>query len=252
MTNPEASARLSQVEEEAFRPWQALVSALRAFYSDDAASLLDALDRISDAAPPAVLKPLFRAWALSPDAAAEEILSEASAAVVALHGRVLSQIRPIEGLAEQAEEALRQGMIQHFEADACRVLRELHESPRSDGPLLALRYAARCLLLLDEAGEDDAAFFTALLRAIGRADGLAALGLALVGRDDKAAAAAFRGAAAGGTRAFVDAPTSAVLAAAAAILEEQAAETDKRKVRPAVKRRAAAPGQLDLFPGAAV
>jgi len=122
MTNPEASARLSQVEEEAFRPWQALVSALRAFYSDDAASLLDALDRISDAAPPAVLKPLFRAWALSPDAAAEEILSEASAAVVALHGRVLSQIRPIEGLAEQAEEALSQGMIQH-----------------------ALRHAARCL-----------------------------------------------------------------------------------------------------------
>lgn len=248
MTNPEAAARLSETDEEAFRPWKALVSALRSFYADDAGGLSDALDRIPDSAPPAVLKPLFRAWAAEPDASAAELLAEAPAAVAGLYRRVVTDSHPVEGLAEQAEEALRQGMVEHFEALACRVLRELHETTRSDGPLLALRYAARCLELLAGEGEEDTAFFSALIRTLGRADGLTALGLALVGQEDKAAAAAFRGALTyGGPSAFLDAETRTVLAAAVEILESSGPKAEKR-------RRAAreAPGQLPLFSAEAV
>ena len=120
MTNPEAAARLSETDEEAFRPWKALVSAVRSFYADDAAGVFDALDRIPDSAPPAVLKPLFAAWAAAPDIPAADLLAEAPSAVASLYRRVVTDSHPIEGIAEQAEEALRQGMVEHFEALACR------------------------------------------------------------------------------------------------------------------------------------
>ncbi len=249
MTNPDAAERLAEIEEEAFLPWKSLVAALRAFYADDAAALIDALDRIPDKSPPAALKPLFRAWAATPETEMGSALSAASAAVAALYERVLTDSHPAEGLAEQAEEALRQGMLEHFENDACRVVRELHDAGRVDGPLLALRYAARCVALLSEEGADDAAFFSALIRTVGRSDGFAALALALVDRDEQAAAAAFRGALSGSQRGFAAGAMAPVLAAAAEILEERGRSADKKKAGSAPKRRAAPIGQLDLFQG---
>ncbi|MFA6507386.1 MAG: hypothetical protein WCT14_14905 [Treponemataceae bacterium] len=255
MTNTEAAARFAETEEEAFLPWKGLVAAIRAFYAEDAAGLIDALDRIPDSSPPAVLKPLFRAWALSPDVTAAESLAEAPAAIATLYRRVLTEVHPAAAFAEQAEEALRQGMIEHFETLACRTIRELHDATRSDGPLLSLRCVARFLALIDEAGEEDGAFFSAILKTIGRADGLTALGLALIDRDDEAAAAAFRGALASkGTGCFVDTEMQSVLTAVVDILEKQLPIADTRKVVRAVKRRATPniPGQLDLFPQEAV
>ena len=248
MNNPEAAARLSETDEEAFRPWKALVSAIRFFYADDVGGLFDSLDRIPDIAPPAALKPLFLAWASSPEVPAAESLADAPAAVAALYRRVVTDSHPVGTVAEQAEEALRHGMVEHFEALACRVLRELRETPRADGPLLALRFAARCLALLAEEEVEDSACFSALLRTLGRADGLTALGLALVGQDDKAAAAAFRGALADcGPATFLDAETRSVLAAAVEILESSGPKAEKRR-RPARE----APGQLHLFSPEAV
>lgn len=250
MTNAEAASRLGQAEEEAFLPWKALIAAIRAFYAEDEAGLIDALARISDSSPPAALKPLFLAWVLLPETPAAETLSEASAAVAALHRRLMTEIHPAANYAEQAEEALRQGMVEHFETLACRTIRELHESPRADGPLLSLRGVARCLALLDDAGEDDGAFFAAVLKTIGRADGLTALGLAMVERDESAAVAAFRGAIAdNGPRAFLNDAAKEILKTAIDILEESSPKADKamegRARRP--RQHHAVPGQLDLF-----
>ncbi len=255
MTNPDALSRLSEIDEEAFRPWKALVSALRALYADDPGGVCEALDRLPDASPPAVLKPLFKAWASAPEGSAAELLADAPAAVATLYRRVIADSHPAESAAEQAEEALRQGMAAHFEALACRVLRELHETSRADGPLLALRYAARCLALLDEADTESETFFPAMMRTIGRADGLAALGLALMGKDDRAAVAAFRGALGSPTqRGFLDAEARQVLAEAVSILEVCDSKADMHRRERPIKRKASVspPGQLDLFSGAAV
>ena len=254
MINAEAASRLSDAEEESFRPWKALVSAIRAFYDDDGAAVIDTIDRISDSSPPAVLKPLFRAWALSPDVPAAQSLKNASAAVAALYQRLFSQTHPAAALAEQAEEALRQGMVDHFEALACKVMRELQESARIDGPLLALRYVERCLALLDESDEEDGAFFEAVIKNLGRADGFASLALALIGRDDAAAAAAFRRALeAPSHRLFFEGDLRAVAAAAAAILEGGLRDTNKHQGRTRKTRaKQAVAGQLELFPAEAV
>jgi len=256
MAMHEAAARLSEIDEEAFVPWKSLVRAIAALYAEDPAALEAAVDRIAPGTPPAALVPLFRAWlALDLDGCAAE-LTEASSAVAALYRRVFSDRHPLEQLAEQADEALRHGMTDHFEALSSRVLRELRESSHSEGPLLALRYAAYCLAALDRERCADVDFFGLLLRMLGRQDGLIALGLALVGRDDSAALSAFRGALESDCRPrFADDEVRAVLRAATEILAEPErhgcppAHDDKkrRRSREAAERE----GQLELFTGGA-
>jgi hypothetical protein len=259
LSNPEAAARLAGVDEPEFAPWRALVAALRAFYADDPASCLAAVDAIPLDAAPAVLAPLFRAWAAAGGPLAG--LGQAPASLAALYGRLMLKTHPLAALAEQADEALAQGMVEHFEALAGRVMRDLHELRRANGPRLAIRYARKCLADLDAAGSDDVDFFAVVLRSLGRPDGFFALGLALTDRDPAAAAAAFRAALASPPDGGYLAPALRGLLEAAAGRLEAEAEAAARPAdptapgpdfRPATakaSRRPPHPDQLDLFGG---
>lgn len=254
MANPEAASRLAEMDDAVFAPWRALVRALSALYAEDTAALETALERIPADSPPAALAPLFRAWLAPSPADCAAALGEGSSAVAGLYRRVFTDHHPLAQLAEQADEALRHGMTDHFEALSSRVLRDLGETPRSDGPLLALRYAAHCLSALDREGCADVDFFGLLLRVLGRQDGLIALGLALVGRDDSAALSAIRGAlATDGRPRFADDEVRAVLRAAAEILADQGTRGGTPGAAGAKRRRtggyAEREGQLELFSG---
>lgn len=223
MENPEAEARLASIEDAEFQPWKAAIAALKAVYADDRSACLSAASSIEADSPLAVLVPFFRAWAVSPGSKQSdevaEALSSADSAIAELYGRVVVDAHPLGVLADQAEEALRQGMLDHFERSAARILRELHGNPGVDGPFLALRFASRCLALMDEEGREESDFFSVIVRSLGRSDGFLALALALVGRDDCAAAAAFRGAIEAQDGAFLKGPMRALVAEAAEILE---------------------------------
>jgi len=223
MTNPEAEERLEKIDDEHFLAWKALVHAINAFYVDDRPALEKAILDIPPNSPPAVLIPLFNAWGGKTDPDGGSPLGNAGRVVIELYKRVIFAVHPVKLLADQAEEALRQGMIDHFELMASRVLRELHELKSPEAVALAIRYAQRCLSLLDETGEDSIDFFSVIVRALGRKDGLIALAFALVGRDDQAAASAFSGAAqAEGTSRFMDPQTREIATLASEILLEDA------------------------------
>ncbi len=252
MENPEADARLQAATETRFRPWKAAIAALKALYADDRRSCREAAASIDPDSPPAVLAPLFRAWTLSTAAdrslAMEKELAGAETAVAELFGRLIVDAHPLGIQADQAEEALRQGMLDHFERSAARILRELHANRNVDGPSLALRYAARCLALLSEEGQEEADFYSVIVRALGRADGFLAIGLSLVERDDCAAAAAFRGALEAGDGVFLAGPLRSLVAQAADILdgsEPLPKGAAVRALRPACEDRETL--QLELF-----
>ncbi|GAB1483857.1 hypothetical protein MASR2M78_26730 [Treponema sp.] len=176
-----------------------MVGAICALYSDDTATCLRLAKEIPEGTPPAGLKPLFFQWAgkggegdRNADADGEH--QKPSPAVSRLFYTIIAEQHPLSLLAEQAEEALNQGMLEHFETLVFKILRELHEQPRADGPLLALRFAAKCLKDLEAAGQSDGNFFSTIIRALGRSDGFLALGLSLLGRDNEAALAALNAA----------------------------------------------------------
>jgi hypothetical protein len=223
MTNPEAEERLEKIGDEAFLAWKALVHAINAFYADDRPALEKAIQDIAPKSPPSVLIPLFDAWSGKTEPDGGSPLGNAGRVVIELYKRVIFAVHPVKLLADQADEALRQGMIDHFELMASRVLRELHELKTPEAATLAIRYAQRCLSLLDETGEESIDFFSVIVRSLGRKDGLIALAFALVGRDDQAAASAFSGAvqAEGPTR-FLDSQTREIAVLASEILTENA------------------------------
>lgn len=256
MANPDAASRLSDIDEDAFIPWKALVRAIDALYAEDDAAVEVSLERIPDASPPGALKPLFRFWLDYPGEESEKDLEDGSAAVAGLHRRVFSDDHPIGSLAEQAEEALRHGMTDHFEALAGRILRELRENPRSDGPRLALRYAALCLKAMDDTGVSDSDFFSLLIKVLGRQDGLLAMAFALVGHDDMTAASTMRNAlGSDGDHAFADPISREVIRAAADILSQaEHAEAPAHGNGSRIRRKSRGgdgAGQLDLFGGIA-
>jgi hypothetical protein len=232
MENPEADARLLSATEPAFRPWKTMIAALKALYKDDREACLAAASSIEADSPHAVFVPLFRAWSLSSgsgrDAIVQRELAEAAEAVSELYGRLVTDAHPLGVLSEQAEEALRQGMIEHFEHSAARILRELHGNHRADGPFLALRYASYCLALLDEEGREESDFFSVIVRSLGRADGFLSLGLALIGRDACAAAAALRGALEASDGAFLVGSMRTIVAEAADALEDSETVSEDR------------------------
>ena len=238
MKNPDADEKLARVKLGAFEPWKLLVQAISALYADDTEACLELARRIDGTSPPAALVPLFEAWATGPKA-----LNRASAATALLYRRVLADVHPLEILAEQAEEALRHGMVERFEATSRRVLTELAELPRSNGSLLAIRYALHCLALLDKESCEDIQFMETLSKALGRADALLAVALALLEVDEEAAAAALRGAlACGEDGRFLRGPMRTVVAAAAKVLSRPESPGRTRPARDCL--------QLDLFSGA--
>lgn len=186
MTNPDARERLEACGQPRIVPWKTLERAVRALYEDDETACAAAATALSG--PPEVLRPLFRAWL---EGGREATLpARTGAASARLHDALFSAPHPTALLADQAEEALRQGMEEHFEALALRVIRGLHDAGRAEGGALALRYTLRCLKLLDDSGLSRGNFLAAATRVLGQADGLVAQALATLESDEAGAGAA--------------------------------------------------------------
>jgi hypothetical protein len=233
--NPEALAGLDLITEGTLQPWKTLIRAIQALYAYDIPRCRREAEAMDDNSPPGVLKPFFRAWlARQGTNHRETIFKEligACDSVAGLYRRLLIEPHPLAVLAEQAEEALRQGLYAQFEGFASEILRKLQEEKRCDGPLLALRYALYCLKLLDAAGYGGADFFSAVLKSLGEADGSCALGLALVGRNNKAAASALRRAVEAGDGVFLDPAMMSLLGELLPLLEGQSPASSRPRGR---------------------
>jgi hypothetical protein len=246
--NPEALARMRQIDDPALRPWTALVRGIRALYAGDLMACRAATEELEDGSAPGTLKPLFRAWldrqgGGNRDGVFAEF-SGAPGAVPDLYRRLLMEPHPLSLLAEQAEEALRQGLTTQFEGLALRIIKTLREERRCDGPLLAMRYALRCMDLLDDAGGGEG-FIPGLIKTLGEADGSCLLAFVLVGRDNRAAAAALRKALDAGDGAFLTDPMADLLREALPLLEAGPGEEGGRRGN---RRRKKTPlAQLELF-----
>jgi len=253
LENPEASARLDQIEDPVVQPWKTLIAAIRAMYAQDETRCAGLLDLLEETSAPACLKPLFRAWlhtrGSAPAHAALRDLADSPAAVALLFQRLIAGTHPLVLLAEQAEEALRQGMTDHFEGLSFRIMRELQALRRCDGPVLAIRYALRSLRFLEESGYPGNDYFSVVVRALGQGDGFFALGVALLEVDGKAAATAFRGALDADDGHFADAAFRPVLTDLLALLDAQdPAASGIARGRLKNRKPRCSPDQLDLFP----
>jgi hypothetical protein len=201
MENPEAMKKASLLKGEELEPWKHLVNAIACLYSGDTEGCKKSAEKIGKDSPPASLKPVFTAWSRlheirvealasgGQDAVCEE-LSGCSPQVLELFRRLIIEPHPLSLIAEQAEEALRQGLEEQFSSLASKVLNSLHEQRGS--ALLALRYVIYCFSLLNEAGAEGAEFFSMVIKTLGKADGFCALGFALIGRDNRTAASVLK------------------------------------------------------------
>ncbi len=240
--NPEAMEKLHKIQDPAVESWKALIEAIRALYQEDTEACEGALERLDDQSPPGVLKPLFLAWiasAVGGDALITQMAS-ASASVAELFNRITTRIHPIAMVAEQAEEALRQGLLDHYEALVQRVLKELREQKRGDGPLLAVRYALSFLRELDTQGIGGEEYFSILIKALGKSDGFCVLGMYLWEKDEMAAETAFRAALENHDGLFVNEEIRK-------ILRFFVAQEKQKKTKKTKKRAPRNEKQLELF-----
>jgi hypothetical protein len=200
LENPEALARMEKLPGRELKNWKQLVYAVRAMYQSDEEACRRAADAIEGTSPPGSLKGLFSAWLAGvknreagemPDL---ETRGDSGAPCQELYRKLLVHPHPLRIIAEQADEALRQGMTGHFERLSQSVLRGLLEERRCDGRLLALRYARYCLSLLKEEGYTQTDFFSLVIRVLGRADGFFVIGLSLLDDDENAALQSFEAA----------------------------------------------------------
>jgi hypothetical protein len=248
--NPEALARMRQIDDPALRSWTALVRGIRALYAGDLPACRTAAEELEDGSAPGTLKPLFRAWLSRQGCGGrDEVFAELSGArdaVPGLYRRLLIEPHPLSLLAEQAEEALRQGLAAQFEGLALRVIKTLREQRRCDGPLLAMRYALRCLDLLDEAGGGEG-FIPGLTKTLGEADSFCLLAFALMGRDNRAAVAALRKGLGAGDGVFVTAPMADLLREALPLLEASPGPEGGGNRRGSRRREKIPVAQLELF-----
>ncbi|MDR1930306.1 MAG: hypothetical protein LBQ44_06700 [Treponema sp.] len=201
MENPEALRKAALLENRELEPWKALVEAISRLYAGDTGGCRKAAERIREGSPPASLRPLFNAWAKDRELreqgnagnlekALRGELSRCGPAAQDLLKRLVIKPHPLSLIAEQAEEALRQGLEEQFALFASRVLCSLRE--QRGGGFLALRYGAYCFSLLNEAGGGGEDFLSAAVKILGKADGLCAFGLALVSRDKRGALSALK------------------------------------------------------------
>ncbi|GHV88383.1 hypothetical protein AGMMS50267_07430 [Spirochaetia bacterium] len=268
MENPESFALMETITEPGLQSWKSLVHSIKALYKDDIPACRAALARIDDDSAPGKLKGLFLRWmgrgrSSAPDGAGEHSGSTTArngaempalnAAVMNLYRQLILTPHPLSLAAEQAEEALRQGLEEQFAVLAGRVMRDLREQRSCDGPLLALRYARYCLALLEEAGANGANFLALVTRILGEADGYCVLGFALLDKGEKAAAAdALKRALNAGDGGFLDAAMSAVIGETLSLLEDRRERVKPPEIRTRGKKRNAPAGlaagaQPDLF-----
>jgi hypothetical protein len=190
MENPEAMRKTEGLSSPELEPWKCLVKAIAFLYRGDAGQCRKAADAIPGDSPPGKLKPVFRAWLVRQNGETGhdlfEILTECCDSVTKLYQRLIIDPHPLCLTADQAEEALRQGMEEQFAGLAGRVLLAVKEQ----SPLLALRYAVYCLNLVNDSGYEGSGFFPLIRKCLGEGDAFCALGFALAGRDNGAAAAA--------------------------------------------------------------
>jgi hypothetical protein len=226
MNNPESFARMEEVEDPRLQPWKQLIYGIRSLYSGDIPGCETVLENIDDDSAPGTLKPLFRAWiARQGTGHRETIFDELSGscnAVISLYRRLLVEPHPLSLLTEQAEEALNHGLAEQFAFLAGKIMKSLQEQKRGDGPLLALRFVRYCLDLLDKAGYSDSDFFSVTLKNLGEADGFCALGFALIGKDDEAAAAALEKSLASDKGHFLDGAMASLITGFLPVLKERA------------------------------
>ncbi|MDR1428841.1 MAG: hypothetical protein LBI85_01000 [Spirochaetaceae bacterium] len=190
LENPEALARMEKLTGKELQSWKHLVHAIRAMYRGDEESCRAASSSIDDASPPSSLKGLFSAWVSGVKNAGQANIAAGgvfAAPVRELYRKLLVRPHPLRIIAEQADEALRQGMTGHFERLSQSVFRGLREERRCDSALLALRYARYCLSLLNEGGYTPTDFFSLIVKVLGRADGFLVIGMSLLDDDEEAA-----------------------------------------------------------------
>lgn len=273
LENPEALARMEKLRGKEFTNWKHLVHAIRAMYRGDEESCRGASDSIESVSPPASLKGLFSAWISGmksagpaeesalvpgrkkPGATALTAGGNADLPAMELYRKLLVHPHPLRLIAEQADEALRQGMIGHFERLSQSVFRGLREERRCDSALLALRYARYCLSLLSEGGYTPTDFFSLIVRVLGRADGFFVIGLSLLDNDEEAALGALE--AALETRAsevpdgsfFLDNEMVPALRAMINLMREESPRMPAKNAKPSKhgRTRTESRGQLELF-----
>jgi hypothetical protein len=264
LENPESFIKMESLKDPALEPWKNLVLAIKALYDADFPACKKACEALDESSAPGVLKPFFRAWMIRQQSGPvrpgtetrETIFGElihSPGPVAELYRRILIEPHPLTLLAGQAEEALRHELPEQFIFLAGRVLEGLQVQGAGNGPLLAVRYAVYCLDLLDKAGYGGDDFFPIILKTLGVPDGFCALGLALIGRDNEAAAGALGKALEGEGGKFLDEDMRAVLEETLAILGGQVREKKRPPSGPppSGKKKKAGPlhkgRQLELF-----
>jgi hypothetical protein len=155
MENPEAMRKAAQVSGDEFESWKLLVRAIEAMYWGKAELCLKTAEKIPADSAPACLKPLFGAWAALRNGGEKQAPS--GEPLGALYDKLIIKPHPLSLLAEQAEEAVRQGLEEQFTALSSRVLGGLKDYSEE----AALRYSKRCMELLNEEGIPAAGFLHA-------------------------------------------------------------------------------------------
>jgi hypothetical protein len=192
MENPDAMKKVLALSDPLFIPWKLLITAIAALYAGDTEGCRRAAETIPGDSPPGSLKPVFRAWCIrhrtgDPRRRDKELftfLTGCCEPAVELFRRLIIDPHPLTSMAEQAEEALRQGLEEQFAGLAARIIGALREQ----SPLLAFRYTVYCLCLMNDSGGRGEGFFQTLQKSLGETDAFCALGFALAGRDNHAAA----------------------------------------------------------------
>jgi hypothetical protein len=193
MENPEAMKKTELLSNAELEPWKFLIKAIASLYTGNSEGCRKAVEAIQDNSAPGSLKPLFRAWLIrqntgnaeSGDALFEE-LTNCCDSVTELFRRLIIEPHPLSLVAEQAEEALRQGLEEQFSNLSVKVLCSLKEA----SPFLAFRYTVYCLNLVNDSGADGQGFFPLIQKYLGEGDAFCALGFVLTGKDNKAASVA--------------------------------------------------------------
>jgi hypothetical protein len=154
LENPDAEELLENNTEEAYLAWRHLIKALKYFYSGRKNECLEILAKIDKSSPLFILRHLFLHWAgiqkLSESGLSEQVIQVLSS----LYTKLIVTTHPLVTKMEQAEEALRQDMIEIFIKEARKILLTLLNSNEREKIIIAFRYARSILENIYDMGLD--------------------------------------------------------------------------------------------------